>query len=358
MNKLSLKDVQWGEFFIGGSEGLFDISSTKSGIDKNKLNHISGRIPYITRTENSNGINLFVSNDQGSKFKINNGNVITIGLDTQTVFYQKSSFFTGQNIQILYNEKLTKNIALFIIPLLKIQMKKFSWGSNGATLGRLNRTKILLPIKKNGQPNWKFMEEYIKQESSRVAKSVYNYYHQRNKLVLDINLFRDVEWREFRIEDIAGIYSGKDIYDRERNEGNIPYITASANQNGIGYFVNNTNATLQNKCISVNRNGSVGYSFYHDYEALFGNDTRKLVPIFEDKYASIFLTNVIQHQKNKYGYGYKLGTGRLKQQKIILPIDNEGKPFWEYMSNYIKIIQTEKVNMILDYLYRYLDKTT
>ena len=38
MSKLKLTDVEWGEFFIGGSNGLFDITSTKSGIDKNKLN--------------------------------------------------------------------------------------------------------------------------------------------------------------------------------------------------------------------------------------------------------------------------------------------------------------------------------
>ncbi|MDO4702093.1 MAG: restriction endonuclease subunit S [Erysipelotrichaceae bacterium] len=59
--------------------------------------------------------------------------------------------------------------------------------------------------------------------------------------------------------------------------GSTPYITATSVNNGIGYFVNNSNLTLEKGCISVNRNGSVGYSFYHSYDALFGNDTRKLV---------------------------------------------------------------------------------
>lgn len=33
----SLNNKKWEEFFISGKEGLFDITSTSSGIDKNKL---------------------------------------------------------------------------------------------------------------------------------------------------------------------------------------------------------------------------------------------------------------------------------------------------------------------------------
>ena len=35
---MTLNDRKWKEFFIAGDKGLFDISSTASGIDKNKLN--------------------------------------------------------------------------------------------------------------------------------------------------------------------------------------------------------------------------------------------------------------------------------------------------------------------------------
>ena len=55
MSKLRLTDVEWGVFFIGGNDGIFDITSTGSGIDKNKLNDTEGRVPYITRTDLQNG---------------------------------------------------------------------------------------------------------------------------------------------------------------------------------------------------------------------------------------------------------------------------------------------------------------
>ncbi len=92
MYKYYLEDVEWRDFFIGGEEGIFGIKSTKSGIDKNKLNVEEGTIPYITRSDGDNGINLFVTDEQNEKYKMDQGNVITIGLDTQTVFYQANPF--------------------------------------------------------------------------------------------------------------------------------------------------------------------------------------------------------------------------------------------------------------------------
>ena len=156
---IPLSEKEWGEFEI---KGIFDISTTSSGIDRNKLINKSGTTPYITRTDKNNGYDSFVCK-QDQKYETNNSNVITIGLDTQTVFYQPKDFYTGQNIQILQNSSLNKNIAQFLVPLIKRQMKKFSWGGNGATLTRLHRTKILLPIDEQGKPDYAYMEAYIKQ---------------------------------------------------------------------------------------------------------------------------------------------------------------------------------------------------
>lgn len=518
MNNLVLENIEWKEFFIGGEEGLFDISSTQSGIDKNKLNLNEGKIPYITRSDMDNGINLFITEEQNPRFKIDEGNVISIGLDTQTVFYQENSFYTGQNIQVLRNDKLNKEVALFLIPLLEIQMQKFNWGGNGATLGRLNRTKILLPIDENGSPNWYFMEEYIKQEQKQLAQQIIDHYEQKmletsfdfvgledvkwkvfkiqdifevkpvkgqsiskyqrgktpyvttssqnngvndfveadknisdkNAISIDpiggkaflheydfvgrggagsaINLLynpyldkyngrfictaienvskekasygvqlngnrlkntkillpvdkndnphwdymsqfmqkieaekveeslehiyiyelalsrakkiislTEKTWAEFWLEDIVEITGGRDIYARERINGNTPYITATANNNGVGYFVDNSNKTLEENCISINRNGSVGYAFYHPYKALYGNDTRKLRLKYPNKYFALFLVRTIQNQKEKYGYGYKMGTARLQRQKIMLPVTGQGRPDFNYMKHYIQI---------------------
>lgn len=169
--EVPLSEKKWGVFTF---ENIFSIFSTNSGIDKNKLISSKGNIPYITRTDRNNGIDFYIG-DQISKYKIDKGNVITIGLDTQTVFFQTHEFYTGQNIQILSNNKLNYFNSHFLIPLIKRQMEKFSWGGNGATLTRLKRSKLMLPTNKNGQPDYDYMENYIKKiEYEKLTKYIAN----------------------------------------------------------------------------------------------------------------------------------------------------------------------------------------
>lgn len=147
----------------------------------------------------------------------------------------------------------------------------------------------------------------------------------------------DRKWMPFAMRDIFEIESGRDIYDAERKIGTTPYITSSAMNNGVTHFIANSNESLEANCISVNRNGSVGFAFYHQYAALYSNDCRKLrLRQHRNKYVSLFMTQVIMMQKSKYNYGVKMGTGRLMRQNIMLPVDSNNKPDYAFMEAYIK----------------------
>jgi hypothetical protein len=132
--------------------------------------------------------------------------------------------------------------------------------------------------------------------------------------------------------------------------GNTPYISSTAQKNGIGYFVSNSNQTLQKNCLSVNRNGSVGYSFFHPYLALFSNDCRAIKLKNTSKYVGFFIANQITMQKEKYNYGYKMGTARLKRQKTLLPINDKGEPDYFFMEQYMKSLEYKKIKLYLDFL--------
>ncbi len=56
-----------------------------------------------------------------------------------------------------------------------------------------------------------------------------------------------------------------------------------------------------------------------------------------------FISKIITGQKDKYGYGYKMGTGRIKRQKILLPINKSQQPDYDYMENYIKKLEHKKL---------------
>jgi hypothetical protein len=167
---LSLHDREWKEFRM---VDIFLITSTSSSIDKNKLIRKEGDCPYITRTDTNNGINDFVC--MQPRYALDKGNCITVGLDTQTAFYQKHAFYTGQNIQILRNERLNEVNAKFLLPLVKNVLSIFSWGGNGATLTRLRRSKIMLPVDDCGEPDYAFMEEYIREREQQLVQKYIAY---------------------------------------------------------------------------------------------------------------------------------------------------------------------------------------
>ena len=148
---------------------VFSIDSTSSSIDKIKLKKGNGHYPYITRSKINNGIESFILSQE--LYSIDCGNCITIGLDTQTVFYQSNEFYTGQNIQILRNKEMNEWNAQFLIPLLHNTLGGLFWGGNGATLTRLKRSKIMLPVDENEKPDWPYMEQYVKINECKLIKN-------------------------------------------------------------------------------------------------------------------------------------------------------------------------------------------
>ena len=155
------ENVNWKPFELSEifreSELYSCISTDENKIPQNAF--INGTIPYVTRTSNNNAIKTFLNGNINIHKEF--GNCLTIGLDTQTINYQPHEFSTGQNIIIIRKKGLNKYIYLFLATIIGNSISKFSWGSNGATLTRLGRLKIMLP-EKDGSPDWKYMEEYIK----------------------------------------------------------------------------------------------------------------------------------------------------------------------------------------------------
>ncbi|MWQ50100.1 restriction endonuclease subunit S [Glaesserella parasuis] len=353
MSELKLTDRAWKSFFIGGKQGLFEIKATKSGIDKNKLKTSDiGTTPYITRTDLDNGINLFVPDEQMPKYKKDGGNVITIGLDTQTVFYQKNAFWTGQNIQVLKNQNLNYWVAMFIIPLLKIQMKKFSWGSTGATLGRLNRTRIMLPENANGQPDWQFMEDFIKQKEEKQVTKLKNYYADKAlELMISTGNLRNTEWREFSFSQVfVEIQRGKRLTKSNQQDGTTPYVSSTATNNGVDNFIDNsTNVRIFENCLTLANSGSVGSTFFHYYTFVASDHVTALRLEKPNKYIYLFLSGIIKRLEEKYSFNREINDKRIQREKILLPVNEDGLPDWQFMENFMKQIEQDKISVVLNY---------
>lgn len=352
-----MSDRCWKEFWLSGTDGIFHLKATASGIDGNKL--ISGEsqtIPYISRSDSMNGVKSFVSSKQKQKYKIDSGNCITIGLDTQTVFYQPHSFFTGQNIQVLRNKELSQELALFLVETIRKQMVKFNWGGNGATLGRLARLKIMLPVDKNGEPDFDYMESTIYELKKAKTIEYREFLKKELKSIryVEIPKLDEKEWAAFKLTDVFKINPGKRLTVSDMKMGNTPFIGASDSNNGITNFISNRNASFDRNVLGVNYNGSVVENFYHPYDCLFSDDVKRfhLKNWKDGKFILLFMKGIILQQKSKFLYAYKFNEKRMKNQSIMLPVDGNGAPDYSYMEQYIKNIFYTKAKEYLDFKVR------
>lgn len=351
MSKLTLNNVEWKEFYFSD---IFEQIYIAPSSDSNKLE--KGEVVFIGRSSTNNGLQDFV---EVNGKKIIRGNCITISMVGEPrAFYQVYDFTCSQNILILRNDKyLNKNISLYLSSLIDNYLKSKGYGYGYPVgLKRVLRNKLLLPITSDGSPNWQFMEDYIKQEMKVQSGKVASYYENKlMKLGFEL-LDLDVEWKEFWMEDILDISSGIRLTKADQIDGNIPFIGASDANNGVTEFVGNTNKSLDSNVLGVNYNGSVVENFYHSYECIFSDDVKRIKfknGEYGDEFTYLFLKQTILSQKNKYQYGYKFNAKRMSRQKIMLPIDKNGEPHWDYMSQFTKKLEKENIEKTLNYIYIY-----
>lgn len=159
-----------------------------------------------------------------------------------------------------------------------------------------------------------------------------------------------VKWKAFILSDIFTISAGKRLTKADMKHGRRPFIGATDSNNGITAWVENTNESLDRKVLGVNYNGSVVETFYHPYECIFSDDVKRLHlkdSVKVSHYIMLFLKTMIVQQKIKFAYGYKFNEKRMQMQKIVLPINLNGQPNWDYMETYMLNLEQKQ---ILEYL--------
>ena len=145
------------------------------------------------------------------------------------------------------------------------------------------------------------------------------------------------KWGVFELGELFHIQGGKNISEKTRIKGVIPYIGSSSKNNGITDFVSNKNNTFSCNFLSLNSNGVVGECFYQAYPCLVSGDVKRL--FLKNKIGNeriyLFLKACILQQKEKYSYGYKFNENRIDKQKIKIPITKNNHPDYEYIESYI-----------------------
>lgn len=92
------------------------------------------------------------------------------------------------------------------------------------------------------------------------------------------------------------------------------------------------------KYITITNNGSVGYAFYQPKDFTCTHDVNPITTkqLALNQYVALFITTLIGLEKYRWAYGRKWRPMRMPSSLIQLPIDNNGKPDWQFMEDYIK----------------------
>ena len=139
----------------------------------------------------------------------------------------------------------------------------------------------------------------------------------KKKIIQMTNLkLTDREWREFRIGDIFVVSRGKRLIEKDRKKGEIPYYSASSVNNGVTDYISNPLFTAENKlfvttfcdCYFADR-------IFTASDEITILDNEKL-----NKYSGKFISTIVMSNKNKYAFGRKAFTDRIREQKILLPV--------------------------------------
>lgn len=352
----SLDEKTWKQLSAFGDGAPLHIETTNSSIDGIRLIDDGEKsVPYITRSDANNGLARFVS-AKNYEFGSDDGGCITVGLDTQTAFYQPHKFVTGQNVQVITGENVSEDVAQFLVPILRQQMTaKFNWGGNGATLGRMKRLSVMLPVTDSGEPDYAYMAEYAQQKRNAMLAKYRAYVEERIAElgeVAEIPALDEKEWAHFKMPQIFRlIQRGKRLKNADHVFGAVPYVSSTANNNGVDDYIEATPGTrVFGDCISLANSGSVGTAFYEPFDFVASDHVTALKTEGLSKYCYLFMTAVIEKQGSNFNFNREINDARIKNMQVMLPVTDSGEPDYEYMEQYAKNMMLRKYRQYLAFL--------
>jgi len=337
---LDLKDREWLPFYFSK---IF--TQIQRGKRLKTADHINGNVPYVSASTTNNGVDGFISNLTGVRIFNNCLTIVNIG-NVGKSLYHNYEFVASDNVTALKNPAINRYVYLFLVPIVSWLEEKYDYGRIINDI-RINKEIMLLPATADGNPDWRFMEDYIREREQRLVQ----HYIDHAKQILcecevgEVVPLKDKEWREFVLNDIfTTIQRGKRLKTVDHKKGHTPYVSSTAFDNGVDAFISNRNDVRRfDNCLTIANSGSVGKTFYHPYELVASDHVTQLKNQKFSQYVYLFLIPIISRLEEKYSFNREMNDLRIRKDKILLPIDDNGDPDWAYMEQYAKMIMGQQL---------------
>ena len=320
----------WGNFRVGD---LFEIKLSKNNIRFERCN--TGSTPLISAGNENNGIVGYIDKEDFEVFPANSITVNVFG----KAFVQTKDFCASVNILIIRNEHLTKNIGMFIAAILSKSHSKYNYNDKISKDKLFNET-ISLPVTPEGTPDFDYMEDYMKEITKLAVKRVEKLKKEKTETKIDTS-----KWGKFIVGELFDCETTKGIASKnDLVEGNIPYVTRSAENNGKSGYCGNADRIVKGNCITI---GAEGFTaFYQENDFVAGNKVYALRHRNLNNVNALYICTVLNKLSCLYSFNNARILDKIKQEVISLPIDNNGEPDWQYMEDYMKNVMEQAENRI------------
>lgn len=342
---LDLKNKQWKEFLIG------DVFKINTGALLPKKVLKKGSIARITATDSNNGVFDYYAETSHKNFRVVS-NFISVSF-LGSVFYHPYKASLDMKIHSVQLKELAFNrhLAHFIVLALKRTTALFSYGDQLSS-SDLPKKKILLPANKKGEPDFEFMETFMKQKEQVKFQEYNDYISKRIKALKDIKTVEPIEekeWAEFFLKDIfKEIQRGKRLKKADHQKGKMPYVSSTGSNNGVDVYVGNKEKVrIFSNCLTIANSGSVGACFYQPFKFVASDHVTKLKNDNFNEYTYKFISSLVSRLGIKYSFNREMNDTRIKKEKILLPINDQNEPDYDYMENYMKQMEYKKLNEYL-----------
>lgn len=341
---------------------MFEILTYKKRFDANKVELVENcGHPYVVRTSSGNGQKGFIDENE---IYLNDGNTISFGQDTATMYYQEVPYFTGDKIKILKSKlsRFGKTNAQFFLATMRNSFQNFTWGSSSFNVSIIANQKIQLPLKENALDfsnpcdnikniDFDFMESFIRELEEERIRELNAYllatglkdYALSAEEEKALEAFKTVQWGEFELPEIFDIKNTHNILSSEivTESGTTPYLCASAENNGVSSYISYKNELLEKgNCIFI---GGKTFVVSYQKDDFYSNDSHNLTLYLKEqnvtKSNQLYLATCIRKGlSHKYSWGDSISGSKIKSDKFQLPTKNN-KPDYATMETFIKAVE-------------------
>lgn len=350
---MNLDISNWKRFDIGR---LFTMLNGK-GITQEEIADNRGDFIAVQSGEENNGVmgKISLNYCKQMKYTYTEKSCLTVARSGSAGFvsYQHNGCVVGDSAKILLlpDEVATIEHYLFIQTMLTANRFKYTYGRKVTEDKYLNDV-VDLPVQHNNNgsifiddtkkysdngyvPDWQFMEDYIKSLHHKPLTT-----KNKSGQVPDLNV---QDWGEFKIKDFFNVELAKgDIKLEEVDKGEIPLVSSGESNNGIvGYIDKNGDGKSEMfpaNCITIDMFGNAFYQNEPFYAVSHGR-VNILTPKFElTKNIGLFISTIIKKEQYKFSYGRAVYSSEAENMNIVLPVDVNGNPDWQFIEDYIKAL--------------------